>query len=352
MNKNIIVTGVTGQMGSYMADFLLSKGYKVYGTVRRLSVPNHKNIQHIKNPDFTLVPMDLSDSSSINTIIEKYKPDFFINCAANSFVGSSWDYPEQHMDCNFLGVLRQLEAIKRFSPTTKYVNFGSSEEFGDVMFTPQNETHPARARSPYSVSKIAARQIVKVYRDSFGLFIIQPWCFNYESPRRGTEFVSRKITKGVARIANAIKNGEKFDPIELGNLNAKRDWSHAKDFVEGIWLMLNQEKPESYVLSSNETHTVREFVEKAFAAAGLHGNWGFCGEAIPENEVFTLSTGGILVRINPAFYRPAEVDLLWGDSTRARAELNWKPKYTFYELVKCMVDNDMSEIAGESSKSV
>ncbi len=389
MNKppTAIVTGVTGQMGSYFADFLLAKGFTVIGTVRRLSVKNHQNVEHCKsNPAFTIAPMDLGDPHSINALIERHKPDYFINCAANSFVGSSWDYPEQHIDFNMLGVLRQLEAIKRFCPTTRYINFGSSEEFGDVAYSPQDEKHPARARSPYGASKIGARQIVKVYRESFNLFAIQCWCFNYESPRRGHEFVTRKITLGVARICHALKNrpigqapsilddpafmaqiadgaiphhaisGFGYDPIELGNLDAKRDWSHAKDFVEGIWLMLNQAEPREYVLASGETHTIREFVQLAFREGmrqigrdpaacfwdGLHDKpetTTYCyrdltGEFYPPAET--------LVRVNPAFYRPAEVSLLWGSAEKVRTELGWTPKHTFPELVREMVQADIA----------
>lgn len=381
--KTAIVTGVTGQMGSYVAEFLLVKGIKVVGTARRLSVKNHVNIEHLKTREgFDLAAMDLCDSHSINALIGAYKPDYFFNCAANSFVGTSWTYPEQHMDYNALGVLRQLEAIKNLSPHTRYVNFGSSEEFGDVQYVPQDEKHPGRARSPYGASKIAARQIVKVYRESFGLYAIQCWCFNYESERRGEEFVTRKITLGVARIARAIKDGQSFEPIRLGNLDAKRDWSHAEDFVDGIWRMLNQEEhrpdlrqvvqalPDNshyswqqdvvqelgeYVLSSNETHTVRSFVEKAFAVAGIRGLWwdsGFNGD--PKDEVLLLADRDNpalatkkaveLVRVDPAFFRPAEVDLLLGDSTRARAELGWTPKVSFNELVRRMVVSDLKGV--------
>ncbi len=375
MSKTAIVTGVTGQMGSYFVEFLLKKGIKVVGTVRRLSVKNHENIDHITDPLFSLAPMDLGDSHSINSLVQAHKPDYFINCAANSFVGSSWDYPEQHFEYNTLGVLRQLEAIKRFSPTTRYINFGSSEEFGDVQYSPQDEKHPGRARSPYGASKIGARQIVKVYRESFNLFALQCWCFNYESPRRGPEFVTRKITLGVARIVKAIQEGKSFEPIELGNLDAKRDWSHAEDFVEGIWRMLNQDdnihhkchvtgiqmkigspgkvescangnytltsRLEEYVFASGETHTVREFVEKAFDDVNIHGTWMGAG----QEEVFMLTpqidTWSALVRINPEFYRPCEVDLLLGDPSRAKRELGWEPRVSFDELISRMVASDL-----------
>lgn len=339
MSKIAIVTGVTGQMGSFFAEFLLEKGIKVVGVTRRLSVPNDENISQIKNSEQIIFElMDLGDSHSINNVIEKYKPDYFINCAANSFVGTSWDCPEQHFEFNCLGVLRQLEAIRKHSPHTRYVNFGSSEEFGDVVTVPQDETHPARARSPYGASKIAARQIVKVYRESYNLFALQCWCFNYESERRGEEFVTRKITKNIARIQKALQNKESFPPMELGNVDAKRDWSYAADFVRGVWLMLNQETPKEYVLSSNETHSVREFVELAFQAAMIEGEWR--GEGV--NETFIKKdTGEVLVKINPKFYRPAEVELLLGDSTLARKELGWQLKTSFPKLVEKMVAKDL-----------
>jgi GDPmannose 4,6-dehydratase len=288
--------------------------------------------------------MDLGDSHSINNIVEKYKPDYFINCAANSFVGTSWDCPEQHFEYNCLGVLRQLEAIRKHSPSTRYVNFGSSEEFGDVVTVPQNETHPARARSPYGASKIAARQIIKVYRESYDLFAIQCWCFNYESERRGCEFVTRKITKAVARIKRAIDNEEAYDLLELGNINSQRDWSYCPDFVDGVWKMLNQQQPREYVLSSNETHTIREFVELAFEAAGIQGYW--LGSGI--NEIFLQKeTERVLMVINEKFYRPAEVELLLGDSTKARQELEWKPKTSFKNLVDKMVFHDIMLLDGK-----
>jgi GDPmannose 4,6-dehydratase len=345
MNKTAIVTGITGQMGSFFAEFLLQQGITVIGVTRRLSVPNEENIRQIKdNKKIIFELMDLGDSHSINNIVEKYKPDYFINCAANSFVGTSWDCPEQHFEYNCLGVLRQLEAIRKHSPSTRYVNFGSSEEFGDVVTVPQNETHPARARSPYGASKIAARQIVKVYRESYNLFAIQCWCFNYESERRGCEFVTRKITKAVARIKRAIDNEEAYDLLELGNINSQRDWSYCPDFVDGVWKMLNQQQPREYVLSSNETHTIREFVELAFEAAGIHGEWKGSG----INEIFQQKeTGRVLMVINEKFYRPAEVELLLGDSTKARQELGWKPKTSFKNLVDKMVFSDIMLLDGK-----
>ncbi len=361
-NKTAIITGVTGQLGSYFTEFLLSKGMRVIGGTRRLSSPNEKNISNIKSDKFIVEPMDLGDSHSIDSLIIKYKPDYFINCAANSFVGSSWDYPEQHFEFNSLGVLRQLESIRKHSPLTRYLNMGSSEEFGNVQFTPQNETHPAMARSPYGASKIAARQIVKVWRESYNLYALQCYCFNFESERRGIEFVSQKIVQGVARIKKAIDNKQEFEPIELGNLDARRDWNHALDTMDGIWRMLNQEvwrpdlQPElyqeghydrclirplkEYILASGETHSVRSFVEKSFQAAGIYGGWqlGFR----KEDETFE-SKLGTLVKINPKFYRPAEVELLCGDSFLAREELQWQPKYSFDDLVKEMTDSALCQ---------
>lgn len=345
MNKTAIVTGVTGQMGSFFAEFLLERGVTVIGTARRLSVPNEENIRQIKDGKKIIFElMDLGDSHSINNIVEKYKPDYFINCAANSFVGTSWDCPEQHFEYNCLGVLRQLEAIRKHSPSTRYINFGSSEEFGDVIISPQNEEHPARARSPYGASKIAARQIIKVYRESYNLFALQCWCFNYESERRGVEFVTRKITKAVARIKRAIDNEQAYDLLELGNINSQRDWSYCPDFVIGVWQMLNQQEPREYVLSSNETHTIREFVELAFEAAGIHGKWH--GSGINE-EFHQKETGRVLMVINEKFYRPCEVELLLGDSTKARQQLGWEPKTSFKNLVDKMVSSDILSLDGK-----
>ena len=221
----------------------------------------------------------------------------------------------------------------------------SSEEFGDVVEIPQNEKHPLRPRSPYGASKASARMLVKVYRDSYDLFAIQGWLLNHEGVRRGEEFVTRKITKNVARIKKSLLSNSPFCPLELGNIDAKRDWSDAEDFVDGVWKMLNQKEPREYVLSSNETHTIREFIELAFEYAGIVGNWSFTdGSCRPEDEIFIKDTGEILMRINPKFYRPAEVDILLGDSSLARQELDWKPKTNFKDLVKKMIKNDLQLI--------
>jgi GDPmannose 4,6-dehydratase len=342
--KKIIITGVTGQDGSFMADFLLKNTeHTIIAGARRLSVINHKNIEHLKNnPRFKLIDLDITDAQNVEEVIRTEQPDYFINFAANSFVGNSWTMPVNHMNTNCMAVLYQLEAIRKFAPNCRYYNAGSSEEFGDVAYVPQDELHPLRPRSPYGASKAAARHLVKVYRDSYNLFAIQGWLFNHEGTRRGEEFVTRKITKAVARIKNAIDTSALFDVLELGNLESKRDWSDAEDFVEGVWLMLNHETPKEYVLSSNETHTIREFVELAFEHVGLNGAWKN-NTGIPKDEQFVVNDQ-IVMKINPKFYRPAEVELLWGDSTNARAFLNWKPKTDFKDLVKKMLDNDLEEL--------
>ena len=350
-NKVVFVTGVTGQDGSHMVDHLLkTTDYLIFGGVRRLSIKNHENIEHLDNNSrFHLVNFDLSDAHSINKIVESLKPDYFINLAAQTFVGSSWDFPTQTWECNTTGVIHILEAIRQHKPSCRFYNAGSSEEFGDVAYIPQDENHPAKPRSPYGASKSAARQLVKVYRESYRLYAIQGLLFNHEGTRRGEEFVTRKITKGVARIKKAIIEGKSFVPIELGNVKAKRDWSDAEDFVKGIWLMLNQKDPNEYVLSSNETHTIAEFVWYAFKAAGIEGAWH--GQS--ESSEFSISTKdaikydpvvSVLVKINPKLYRPAEVELLLGDSTKARKELKWKPETSFEQLVDKMVKNDLKQI--------
>lgn len=354
--KVIIVTGVTGQDGSFMVDFLLKNtDYLVFGGVRRLSVYNHENIRHIKSNRFHLINFDLMDTHSISRAIEKLQPDYFINFAAQSFVASSWDFARQTWQTNSTAILDLLEAIRLYKPTCRLYQAGSSEEFGDVAYTPQDENHPLRPRSPYGASKAASRQLIKVYRDSYNLYAIQGWLFNHEGTRRGEEFVTRKISKNVSRIFHCLKNNQEFAPLELGNLDAKRDWSNAEDFVEGVWMMVNQDiynpnydgKPKEYVFSSNETHTIKEFVEKAFSAAGINGGFWENDTKKPEDEKYYAlinNTKKLLVRVNKKFYRPAEVELLLGNSDKARKQLNWKPKTSFDELVKKMVENDIQNV--------
>lgn len=349
MFKKVIITGVTGQDGSYMADLLLEEtNYEIYGMVRRASTNNYHNIQHLlNNKRFKIVTGDLSDSQSIDNLIREIKPDYFINLAAQSFVGSSWQIPEQTFDIDAIGVIRCLEAIRKHAPECRFYNAGSSEELGNVDYSPQDENHPLKPRSPYGAAKAAARHIVKVYRESYNLFAIQGLLYNHESPRRGEEFVTRKITKNIARIKKALDNSEKFEPLELGNIYSKRDWSHAKDFVNGIWMMLNQENPTEYLLASGQTHTVKEFIEKAFYLCGIQGKW----EENDINEKFILTKNinsnfydkQILVKINEDFYRPAEVDLLLGNPDKAKKELGWLPKISFDDLVKEMVESDIKK---------
>ena len=345
--KTVVITGVTGQDGSHMVDFLLKNtDYLIFGGVRRLSVYNHENIKHIKSDRFHLINFDLTDSHAISRTLEKLKPDYFINFAAQSFVASSWDFARQTWQTNSTAVLDILEAIRLYKPSCRLYQAGSSEEFGNVQYAPQDENHPLKPRSPYGASKAASRQLVKVYRESYNLYAIQGWLFNHEGTRRGEEFVTRKITKNVARIYTAIQNNQAFEPLELGNIEAKRDWSDAEDFIEGIWMMLNQDKyninysgePKEYILSSNETHTIKEFAEKAFKFAGIDGEW--IGEA--EHTIFINKDKKTLIQINPKFYRPAEVELLLGNSTKASKELNWKPKISFDKLIEKMVKWDLN----------
>ena len=345
-NKIVIITGVTGQDGSLMADYLLEHTeHTIVAGVRRLSVKNHCNIKHLsENPRFKLIDLDITDQHNVDRVIEEYLPDYFINFAANSFVGNSWTQPVSHMNTNCMAVLYQLEAIRKHCPQCRYYNAGSSEEFGDVEYTPQDEKHPLRPRSPYAASKCSARHLVKVYRESYEMYAVQGWLFNHEGVRRGEEFVTRKITKNVARILKEFEMGKVVKPLQLGNLDARRDWSDAEDFISGVWRMLNQDRadPKDYVLSSNETHSIREFIEEAFNFVGFHRSiceWR--GEGLEEKYFHGKDC---FVEINKDFYRPAEVDLLLGDSSKAREELGWKPKSDFYQLIKKMVDRDCSSV--------
>lgn len=365
MGKKVLITGVTGQDGANMCEFLtrLNAGigyhdeapkepYSIFGMVRRTANPNLKNCELFEhNPNFEFVEGDLTDSVSITGLVKKIEPDFFINFAANSFVGVSWKMPEQVFDTNAMGVLRCLEAIKEYAPKCKFYSAGSSEEFGDVDYVPQDISHPIKPRSPYGAAKAAARHLVKVYRESYGLYAVHGILFNHEGTKRGEEFVTRKVTKGVAKIYKALKERKKFDPIELGNLSPRRDWSDSEDFVEGVWMMLNQEAPKDYVLSSNETHSIEEFVVKAFSQAGINGEWSHVEELVDghyikipqQTKYIDKNTKEAYVVINEKFYRPAEVNLLLGDSDPIRKELGWKPKNSFDNLVEKMVKHDIDE---------
>jgi GDPmannose 4,6-dehydratase len=341
MAKKVFITGVTGQDGSNMVRFLLKNtNHLIYGTVRRLSVSNYTNIEDIQDPRFQLVNVDLLDQQSIYNAIKKVEPDYVINLAAQSFVGESWNSPINTFNTNTLPVIYFLESIREIKPTCKFYSAGSSEEFGDVDYSPQDLKHPVKPRSPYGASKCAARHLVKVYRESYDLFAIHCILFNHEGIRRGKEFVTRKITSHIAKIKKDLEQGNKVEPLRLGNIFASRDWSDSEDFVEAIWIMLNQDKPREYVLSSNETHTVKEFLDLASHYAGLDVKW-----EIDEKEPLNTklwSNGQVIMIIDPELHRPAEVELLYGDSTESREAIGWQPKISFKELVQRMVEWDIA----------
>ena len=342
--KCIIITGVTGQDGSHMVDYLLknTSEYMIFGGARRLSIYNHKNIKHIDSERFRLINFDLTDGHVISKIFELLNPTYFLNFAAQSYVGSSWDFPEQTWNTNSTSIIHILESLRTYSPKCRFYQAGSSEEFGSVEYSPQDEKHPLKPRNPYGASKVAARTIVKTWRESYNLFAIQGWLFNHEGTRRGEEFITRKITKNVAYIKYCMKNNLKINPFSVGNIYSRRDWSDAEDFIDGVWKMLNNNEPKEYVLSSGETTTVKKFISMAFEEMGMNGFWQ--NETDDNlNEKYYIERDGEkieLVNINKKFYRPAEVDLLCGNSNLARKELNWKPKINIKQLVKKMVFND------------
>ena len=324
MTKTALITGITGQDGSYLAELLLEKGYEVWGIIRRSSNFNTQRIDHIfkdvhqKENKLQLVYGDLSDASSIGAIIRKIMPDEVYNLAAQSHVKVSFEIPEYTADITAMGSLRILEAIRQFCPKAKYYQASSSEMYGKVKETPQSEKTPFHPRSPYGVSKVFSYWITKNYRESYDMFACNGILFNHESPRRGETFVTKKITKAIAKI----KAG-KQKKLYLGNLDAKRDWGYAKDYVEAMWLMLQAEKPEDYVIATGETHSVKEFLEEAFNLVGL--KW--------EDYV----------EIDQRYFRPAEVDLLIGNPKKAKEKLNWEPKTKLKELVKIMLKEDLEE---------
>ena len=334
------MTGVTGQDGSNMIRYLIKEtNHNIYGGIRRLSVDNHENIIDIKDDRFKLIYLEITDQQSIINNIKKLKPDYIIHFAAQSFVGESWNSPIHTFTTNTLSVMYFLEAIKEYCPKCRFYSAGSSEEFGDVVYSPQDINHPLRPRSPYAASKCAARHIVKVYRDSYNLFAIHCILFNHEGIRRGKEFVTRKITSNIARIKKEIDDGKEVVPFELGNINASRDWSDSEDFMEAVWLMLNQDEPREYVLSSNETHTVREFIELACKYAGLDYQWNENGNDL-DTQLHVNDK--VIMKINEKYYRPAEVEVLYGDSSETRKAINWQSKTNFKQLVEKMVLHDMS----------
>lgn len=316
MGKTALITGITGQDGSYLAELLLEKGYKVYGLSRRTSTQNFDRIKHIIH-DIEMVSGDLIDQHSITNAIHDIKPDEIYNLAAQSFVQASWDQPVLTGEFTALGVTRVLEAMRAAHPEAKFYQASSSEMFGKVVETPQKETTPFYPRSPYGVAKVYGHWITVNYRESFNLFAASGILFNHESPRRGLEFVTRKIANGVARV----KLG-KQSKVELGNLEAKRDWGYAKDYVEAMWLMLQQDKPDDFVVATGETHSVREYLQLACEVAGIP-DW----EAVYQH--------------NPKFDRPAEVDLLVGDASKAKNILGWTPKTSFRDLVQLMVEAEL-----------
>ena len=343
MSKKVLITGILGQDGSNMAEYLLNNTDNlIYGMQRRSGTPNLDNIKSfIAHDRFSLVDGDLTDSASMSDLVMRIQPDYLINFGANSFVGVSWDTPLSVFDINACGVIRCLEAIRKHKPDCRFYSAGSSEELGDVDYSPQDIKHPIKPRSPYGASKAAARHLVKVYRESFGIYAVHSILFNHEGPRRGGEFVTRKITKKVAEISKKIKNGEKFEPLKLGNVDSRRDWSDSRDFMKGVWLMLNQDKPKDYVLASGETHSVKDFVTKAFSHAGIPGLWS--GEGLDAKfRLFQENT--IMAEIDERWFRPAEVDLLHGDPSVAEKELGWKREISFEKMIQDMVDNDIKRL--------
>ena len=333
--KRALVTGITGQDGSYMLELLLSKGYEVFGLERRSSQRNRKNFEHVADK-IRILSGDLLDQASLWRALLEARPDEVYNLASQSFVPESWSQPVYTGQVTGLGAAQMLEAIREVNPKIKFYQASSSEMFGKVQETPQTEKTPFYPRSPYGVAKLYAHWITVNYRESHNMFTASGILFNHESPRRGLEFVTRKITHTAAKIKLGLAN-----ELLLGNLNAKRDWGFAGDYVEAMWLMLQQEKAQDYVIATGETHTVREFVEFAFKEAGMDLVWE--GSGIDEIGK-DVRTNRIVVRIDPKFFRPAEVQLLIGDSSKARKELNWKPKVSLPELVQMMVDADLNEL--------
>lgn len=330
------ITGLTGQDGSYLAELLLDKGYEVYGIIRRSSVFTTKRIRKEiwNHPNFHPHHGDLADSSNLHRLINNIKPDEIYNLGAQSHVAVSFDVPEYTGEVDAIGAIRLLDAIRDSGINTKYYQASTSELFGGLPETaPQNELTPFYPKSPYGAAKLYAYWITVNYRESYNLFACNGILFNHESPRRGETFVTKKITQAVANISKGNQ-----DKLTLGNLDAKRDWGHAKDYVEAMWLMLQMETPADYVIASGETHSVREFVEKAFAIIGIAIEW--TGEGV-EEKGFDKATGKILVEIDIKYFRPAEVDLLWGNPAKAFKELNWKPSISFDRLVEIMVKYDL-----------
>ena len=353
MSKVALITGVTGQDGSYLAEFLLEKGYEVHGIKRRASSFNTERVDHIYqdphtcNPKFHLHYGDLSDTSNLTRILREVQPDEVYNLGAMSHVAVSFESPEYTADVDAMGTLRLLEAIRflGLEKKTRFYQASTSELYGLVQEIPQKETTPFYPRSPYAVAKLYAYWITVNYRESYGMYACNGILFNHESERRGETFVTRKITLAVANILAGRQ-----EKLYLGNLNAKRDWGYAKDYVECMWLILQHDTPEDFVIATGETRTVREFTEAAFAHAGVQLRWE--GEGVDEKGI-DVATGRVLVEVSPEFFRPAEVDLLLGDPTKARETLGWNPRKTsFDELVKIMTEHDMELVKRSATAGV
>lgn len=339
--KKALITGITGQDGSYLAEFLLKEGYEVHGLLRRASVFTTERIDHLeKNKDnrnkFFTYWGDLTDSSNLNRLIEKIEPDEIYNLAAQSHVKVSFEVPEYTSEVDAIGTLRLLDAIKETGVKIKFYQASTSELFGKAQQIPQNEKTPFYPRSPYGVAKLYAYWMVINYREAYNLFACNGILFNHESERRDPRFVTRKVTMGLAKILNGL-----IDKIELGNLDAKRDWGYAPDYVEAMWLMLQQEKPDDYVIATGETHSVREFCEKAFEVVDIKIEWK--GKGINEVGV-NCKTGQELIKVNPRYFRPTETEVLQGDYTKAKNKLKWEPKIRFEDIVKIMVNHDLNKV--------
>lgn len=339
--KTALITGVTGQDGAYLSKLLLEKGYKVYGAYRRISHPVTSRLEWLGvDRDIEMVDIDLSEVNNINRLIRDVQPDELYNLAAQSFVGSSWEQPHYTTDINAVGVLRLLEALRTFSPHTRFYQASTSEMFGKVRAVPQNEETPFHPRSPYGVAKVYGHFITINYRESFGLHASSGILFNHESPLRGKEFVTRKITLGLARIAHGHAG-----PIVLGNLDAKRDWGFAGDYVEGMWRMLQQDAADDYVLATGVTSSIRTFVEHAVRALGIEIEWK--GSGLGEQGI-DRKTGHVLISVSEKFYRPAEVELLLGDPGKARDSLGWSATVDIAALAEMMVNADFARTAPSS----
>ncbi|HPC39374.1 MAG TPA: GDP-mannose 4,6-dehydratase [Spirochaetota bacterium] len=337
MSKTAFITGITGQDGAYLAELLLKKGYKVFGGYRRTSSPNFWRIEELKiQNDVELMEVDILDTGNLIRTFDKVKPEEVYNLAAQSFVAVSFEKPVLTGEITAIGVTRVLEAIRIVNPKIRFYQASSSEMFGLVQEIPQRESTPFYPKSPYATAKLYGHWLTINYRESYNIFGCSGILFNHESPLRGIEFVTRKVSDAIARI----KLG-KLDCFEIGNMDAKRDWGYAKEFVEGMWMMLQQPKPKDYVLATNENHSVREFIEYAFNYVGIPIEWK--GSGVNETGLDAKS-GKTLVKINPRFFRPGEVDQLLGDYSLAKKELGWEPKVKFKELVEIMVQRDLERV--------